>query len=171
VSQHTLIAAVCGSFLLLATSARPVTAQEQPSRLVVEAEAGWLGFADDGIVNESMVGGTARWYVSPRISMGPELVYIRGRNHSHVTVTGNVTYDLLAAADRRMTPFVVAGGGLFQTRETFFNGDFRSTEGAFTAGGGVRARAGNRVTIGIDTRVGWELHLRVNGFVGLRLGR
>ena len=45
------------------------------------------------------------------------------------------------------------------------------TEGAFTAGGGVRAFASDRVTVGIDARVGWELHLRVNGFVGVRLGR
>ena len=172
-SQHTLVSAVCGSFMFLVALARPAAAQEQP-RLVVEVEAGWLGFADDGIVSESMVGGTARWYVSRRISLGPEVIYADGRNHSHLIVTGNVTYDLLAPNDRRsrrITPFVVAGGGLFQTRETRFNGDFTSTEGAFTAGGGVRALAGDRVTIGLDTRVGWELHLRVNGFVGLRLGR
>jgi len=38
-------------------------------------------------------------------------------------------------------------------------------------GGGVRALVGDRVTIGIDARVGWELHVRVNGLVGLQLGR
>jgi hypothetical protein len=148
-------------------------AQEKPSP-VIEAEVGWMGFADDGIVNESFVGGTARWHMSPRISIGPEVVYVNGSNHSHLIVTGNVTYDVLSPTNgrpRRVTPFLVAGGGLFQTRETFFSGDFTSTEGAFTAGGGVRASAGDRVTIGVDTRVGWELHLRVNGFVGLRLGR
>jgi hypothetical protein len=31
------------------------------NRPTIEAEAGWMGFADDGIVNESFVGGTARW--------------------------------------------------------------------------------------------------------------
>jgi hypothetical protein len=112
--------------------------------------------------------------VSPRISLGPQVVYVNGSNHSHLIVTANVTYDVLSPTNgrpRRVTPFLVAGGGLFQTRETFFSGDFTSTEGAFTAGGGMRASAGERVTIGIDTRVGWELHLRVNGFVGLPLGR
>jgi hypothetical protein len=149
------------------------TAQERPSP-AIEVEAGWMGFADDGIVSESLAGGTARWYVRHGISIGPEVVFVNGSNHSHLILTGNVTYDLRSPASGqplRMTPFLVAGGGLFRTRETFASGDFTSSEGAFTAGGGLRVPAGDRVTVGIDTRVGWELHVRVNGLVGLRLGR
>ena len=70
----------------------------------------------------------------------------------------------------RVTPFLVAGGA-FQTHESFFTGVFTSSEGAFSAGGGVRALVGDRVTVGIDTRFGWELHLRINGSIGLQLGR
>ena len=64
-----------------------------------------------------------------------------------------------------------AGGGMFQTRDSFFGQDSTHTEGAFTAGGGVRAAVSNRVTVGVDARIGWEAHLRVNGVVGIRLGR
>jgi hypothetical protein len=159
--------------LLVSPLARAAAAQDIPPP-AVEFEAGWVGFADDGIVHESMVGGAARWYLRPRLGVGPELVYVSGSHHSHRIVTGNITFDLLSPASGRprpVTPFLVAGGGLFQTRETLTGGDFTSSEGAFTAGGGIRASAGDRVTIGIDARVGWELHLRVNGFVGLRLGR
>lgn len=150
-----------------------VVAQERPQP-TAEFEAGWVGFADDGIVSESLVGAAGRWYLRPRISVGPEVVYIGGDNHSHLMMTGNVTWDLLAPTNGRppsIAPFLVVGGGLFQTRETFFSGTFTSNEGAFTAGGGVRAAVGDRVTIGVDTRVGWELHLRISGLVGLRLGR
>src|SRR5262245_5817708 len=83
-----------------------------------EFSAGWVGFADDGVVNEGMVGGTARWYVSPRVSVGPEALFIHGSNHSHFVLTGNVTFDVLSPINgrpRSVTPFVVAGGGLFQT--------------------------------------------------------
>lgn len=66
---------------------------------------------------------------------------------------------------------ISCGGGLFQTRESFFTEDFTSSEGAFTAGGGIRALIGNRLTAGVDARIGWELHLRVGGFIGLQLGR
>ena len=148
-------------------------AQERPGP-AVEFAAGWIGFADDGVVSESAVGGAARWHVLPRVSVGPEIIYFSGDNHSHLALTGNVTFDLLSPIEgrpRRVTPFVMAGGGLFQTRETFFNGKFTSNEGAFTAGGGVRALAGDHVTIGVDTRIGWELHIRVNGLVGVQFGR
>jgi hypothetical protein len=63
------------------------------------------------------------------------------------------------------------GGGLFQTHESFFDDAVTSSEGAFTAGGGVRARVGDRISVGVDARVGWETHIRVGGMVAIRLGR
>jgi hypothetical protein len=60
-------------------------------------------------------------------------------------VTGNVTCDVLSPAKgraRRVNPFVVIGGGLFQTRERFLSGTFTSSEGAFTAGGLVGVQLG-----------------------------
>jgi hypothetical protein len=159
--------------LLLAPMADPAAAQDRPGP-AVELAAGWVGFADDGIVSESLIGGAARWYLLPRISVGPEIAYIHGANHSHLMLTGDVTCDLLSPTNgrpRRVNPFLVAGGGLFQTRDRFVNETFTSSEGAFTAGGGVRALVGDRVTIGAEARVGWELHLRINGLVGLQLGR
>jgi hypothetical protein len=147
-------------------------AQERPAP-VVELAAGWLSFPDDGVVREAMVGAAARWYVSPRLGIGPEISNISGRNHSHVIATGNVTWDILSSSAgeaRSVAPFLVAGGGLYQTREQFAVGPYTSGEGAFTAGGGIRARAGDRLTVGVDARIGWELHLRLNGLVGVRLG-
>ena len=165
----TFVGIGVGVFALLVVP-MAATAQTRPGP-VLEFAAGWVGFADDGIVSERLVGGAARLYVLPRISVGPEVVYIDADNHDHLTVTGNVTWDVVGPTNaRRLTPFLVAGAGLFRTRESFFTGPFTSTEGAFTAGGGVRAPVGDRVTVGIDARVGWELHVRVNGLIGLRLG-
>jgi hypothetical protein len=173
---------IVGPFLRLAVGALALSvlpmadlaaAQDRP-RPAAELAVGWVGFADDGIVSEGLAGGAARWYLLPRISVGPEVIYIHGDNHTHLIVTGNLTFDVFAprsGRSRHVTPFLVLGGGIFQTRESFFTGTFRSTEGAFTGGGGVRAPVSDRVTVGIDMRVGWELHLRVNGSIGLRLGR
>ena len=156
--------------LTLMLVATPIAArgQDRPAP-VVEFAAGWVGFADDGIVSETMAGGAFRWYPLRRVAIGPEIVYISGDNHSHLVLTGNLTFDLLA--NRAVTPFLVVGGGLFQTHESFPAGDFTSNEGAFTLGGGVRVAAGDRVLIGFDTRIGWETHLRVNATVGIRLGQ
>jgi hypothetical protein len=159
--------------LLAAPMAGLAAAQDRPAT-AADLAAGWVGFADDGIVSESLVGGAARWYVLPRVSVGPELVYMPGAHHSHLVVTGNVTWDMLAPTSgrpHRVTPFLVAGGGVFQTREHFFNGTYTSSEGAFTAGGGVRAFVADRVTVGLEVRLGWETHVRINGLVGLQLGR
>jgi len=54
---------------------------------------------------------------------------------------------------------------------TFPEWDLHIKQRTFTARGGVRAFVGDRVTIGVDMRVGWELHVRVNGLVRLQLGR
>jgi hypothetical protein len=70
-----------------------------------------------------------------------------------------------------VSPFVVVGGGLFQTRTSFLRENYTSSEGAFTAGGGARALLGDRVIVGVETRIGWELHLRVNALVGIQLSR
>ena len=169
-----LVKAAVGALALLAGPMTDLAAAQDRPGPAVEFAAGWVGFADDGIVSESVVGGAARVYVLPRISVGPEIAYIHGSNHSHLMVTGNVTYDLLSPTNgrpRRVSPFVVAGGGVFQTREHFFNETFTSSEGSFTAGGGVRGLVADRVFVGLDMRVGWELHVRVTGLVGLQLGR
>ena len=171
--SRTLVTVAMAAFALLWPLGHSARAQDLPSP-VVEFSAGWVGFADDGIVSETLVGAAGRWYLRPRISVGPEVVYIRGDNHSHLMITGNMTWDVIAPTSGRpaaITPFVVVGAGLFQTRETFFSGTFTSNEGAFTAGGGVRAAVGDRVSVGVEARVGWELHLRVSGLVGVRLGR
>src|SRR5262245_37203737 len=86
-------------------------AQDRPGP-AAEFSAGWIGFADDGVVSEGMVGGTARWYLSPRVGIGPEVIFIQGSNHSHFVLTGNVTFDLLSPVNRQprpVTPFIVAG--------------------------------------------------------------
>ena len=161
--------------LLAAVLVETPAAQERPAP-VVEFAAGALLFPDDGgTVPEGFGGGAARFYLTPRVSVGPELSFVRGDNHDHFILTGNVTYDFAGpdstGRPARITPFVVAGGGIFRTNEEFPSGPFSHTEGAFTAGGGVRALAGDRVTFGAEARIGWELHVRVNGFVGVRLGR
>jgi hypothetical protein len=164
---------VCLFVLVVGSAAGNATAQERPAP-AAELALGWVGFPDEAIVSETLAGGTARWYVSPRIAIGPEVIYLHGDNHSHFVLTGNLTWDLVNPSTGRagqVVPFLVVGGGVFQTRETFFNGAFTSNEGAITAGGGVRALVGEAMTAGVDVRVGWETHIRVNGFIGFRFGR
>ena len=141
---------------------------------VAEFTAGSYVFPDD-LVREGFVGGSVRFHLLPRLSIGPEVAYVFGSNHSHLVATGNVTFDFIGPVAGRapaVTPYVVAGGGLFSSRQpTFSIGPTTHNEGAFTAGGGVRARVGERMYVGGEARLGWEAHLRVNAVVGVRLGK
>lgn len=152
----------------LLAGASPAAAQDRPDP-AIDVHAAWFGFADDGVVSEAGFGGALRWYLHRRIAIGPEALYIQGDNHHHFVLTGNLTVDLLPG--RVIEPFIVVGGGMFQTHESFFDAAVTSSEGAFTAGGGVRARVNDRIRVGIDARVGWETHIRVGGVVAIRLGR
>ena len=171
---HLLRVATLPILLAVAMAPLQASAQERQSP-AAEFAAGSLLFADDGVVTEGFIGGAARVYVLPRVSVGPEIAFIAGDNHRHVMLTGNMTVDFVGpngGQPPRVTPFAVVGAGLFQTREQFPNNEtFTSNEGAFTAGAGVRGLIGDRVFVGAEARVGRELHIRLNALVGVRLGR
>ena len=157
--------------------ANPVFAQTFDSRPApaVEFLAGYAGFADDATIDHGIAGVAARVYLTPRLAIGPEAVYMWGpRSDRDLYLTGNLTFDVLPPRDgrpRAVTPFLVAGGGFFQHGDRFGGRTFTSYEGAFTAGGGVRGWITDRVYTFGDLRIGWELHMRVNAGVGIRLGR
>lgn len=69
----------------------------------------------------------------------------------------------------RVSPFLIAGGGFFIHSERFPAETFRSTEGAFVGGGGVRVQISPRVYAMGDFRMGWEPHVRATGGIGLSM--
>lgn len=165
-------------FILMALCAAPAAAQPATASAVrpapvVEGTLGWSGFADDSTVHHGLFGAGARMYVTPRISVGPEVQYMVGPGQDRdLLLTVNFVVDLLAptpTAQRRATPYLVAGGGLLRHSDRFLTGTYASTEGAFTAGLGVRAWATDRVFVAADARVGWELHVRLAATVGVAL--
>jgi len=152
--------------VLILALAESAGAQDR-QRGAVEAVGGWTGFVDDAMINHGIVGASARWNVAPRVSLGPEIVYMMGPGDDRdLFLTGNVTFDVFS--NRPVIPFFVAGGGLFRHSDTVGVGSFSSTEGAFTGGGGVRFLIGDRFYIAPEARVGWELHTRLSVSAGWR---
>jgi hypothetical protein len=173
--RRTVVAAGIWALVLAAAEARAQEAAAAKPAPVVEGSLGWAGFGDEGIVHHTLLGAGARYYLWRRVSIGPELQYMVGPGSDRdLIVTGNVVVDVLAPTidrPRRTTPYVVAGGGLFRHSDRFGNETFASTEGAFTAGVGIRGWASDRVFLALDARLGWEPHLRLAGSVGVALGR
>jgi hypothetical protein len=104
------------------------------------------------------------------VSIGGEIVTmsngdeLRDRN---VLLTGNIVYDLVTDGSRRVTPFVVAGGGIFWGRDQVVTGPYWSSDPAFTAGGGLRLRLNEALSAAAEYRIGWELHQRISATAGL----
>ena len=165
-----LPAFMAAALLLTAGTALAQSTENRPAP-AVEFLAGYAGFVDDAMIDHAIVGAAGRVYLTPRVAVGPEFVYMRGPNEDRdLFLTGNLTFDILPPFEgrpRRVTPFLVAGGGFFQHSDRFGPSTFTSYEGAFTAGGGVRGWISDRVYALADVRFGWELHVRVNAGVGI----
>ena len=163
--------------VILAAAVVPAAAQSPAASTrpapVLEGAVGWAGFLDESVVHHSVIGGSARLYVSRHFSIGPEVTYMVGPGQDRdLIVTGNLMFDVLAptaAKPQRVTPFLVAGGGLFRHSDTFVNRTFSSTEGAFTVGLGVRGWTTRRTFVAVDARLGWEPHVRLAATIGVAL--
>ena len=160
--------------LIAAPAAAQPAARTGPAA-AIEAVGGHAGFIDESLIRHTVLGASGRLYLSPRVSVGPEFVYMRGPGFDRdLFLTGNVTIDLLAPAvsARRGTvnPFLVAGGGLMRHSDRFGSSTFASSEGAVTGGAGARVWLTDRVYALGEFRLGWEPHYRVTGGVGIALG-
>jgi len=139
-----------------------------PRPVAIEGTVGWAGFADDATKHHSLFGAGARMPIGRRVSVGPEVFFTNGTTEDDTFVVGSVWIDLGPTPDvARVVPYVVLGAGYMRHHQRFGSQRFVSGEGSFTAGGGARARLDDRFYVGADVRIGWELHLRLAGHVGI----
>jgi opacity protein-like surface antigen len=149
----------------------PIGAAAQDRSWVVEGTLGYAGFVDDATKNYPVVAGSVRRYLTDRVSVGPEIVFMHNSSlvtDRHVMATGNVVFDVYPTRAKRLSPFIVGGFGVFSSRDQVRNGPFWSSDPAFTAGAGVRATVTDRMSVAAEYRVGWEPHHRITGTVGFR---
>jgi hypothetical protein len=142
---------------------------QQPGPMAIEGTVGWAGFVDEEIEHHSVFGVSLRVPIGRRLSVGPEILYMIGpQTDRDLFVLGSLWIDLgPSPRTAPVVPYVVIGGGYMQQSHRFVAGRYVSREGAFTAGGGIRARVTDRLYVGGDVRLGWELHLRAGAHVGV----
>jgi len=142
-------------------------AQETPSRLAVDVSAGYAAFVDEAPIQHLTLGGGVRWRLTPKVSIGPEVVFMRGPDDDRdIFLTGKVIVDFMP--DRLVSPYFVANGGAILHDDRFFSGPYWSSEGAVSAGGGVRIDVTPRLSIAPELRIGWEPHIRIGARVTWR---
>jgi hypothetical protein len=165
---------VCPAFGLFAIAA-PAAGQDKPASLpapLIEGAFGYAGFlVDEATLHHTILGGGARMFITSRLSVGPEFVYMKGPDLDRdLFFTGVVTVDLLPddpGVRRTLAPFLVVSGGVVHHADRF-DEDLSVTKMTLSGGGGVRISAGSGFFIAPEIRLGREPFLRLSVSVGSR---
>ena len=167
--------------LLLVAGVTPLFAQEQqPTSPKIEGKVvfGSATFGED--LQHTVVGGAVRVYVTKRLSLEPEYLYMRRSedDQDHV-VTANVAYDFTDPT-KRVVAYGIAGAGVLSNRGRVLRGDFltrttRVEEISFTtwtvsAGGGVKIFLTKKLFVSPELRLGREPTVRATINVGYVFG-
>lgn len=159
---------------LLLAIGLPGSAAAQDRNWTAEVAAGHAAFVDDSTKHFLVAGGRVRRYVTPRLSIGPELIVMTGGSGGvrdrNVTLTADVVFDLhhddgLAAG--RVIPYIAGGAGIHWIRDIVRNGPYWGRQLGASAGAGVRVGV-SRVTASLEYRIGSELYQRITGSAGFR---
>ncbi len=122
-------------------------------------------FADAGWLNHSLLGGSVRYYVTRRIGIEPEVLYMVGSGTDRdVSIIPNVSFDFRPGKPVR--PYIVGGYGVLHHSNTFFGRTFGSNGPTANFGFGVRIPITPKVFFAPEFRIGWEPFLRPAGAVG-----
>jgi opacity protein-like surface antigen len=151
----------------------PVMAQDERPRPKAEIRltGGASGFTgDDGEIPHGVVGGSFRIYVTRRVSIEPEFLYMTNNpNDRDYLGQVNAAYDF-DDLSKRFVPYVVAGAGVLRHRSEFFGVDFVTrqprtydtsyTSVAVSAGGGVKIFLTKGLFVAPEGRVGYQPSIR-----------
>jgi hypothetical protein len=149
---------------------------EQLTRPKVEAKVifGSAIFGED--LEHKLVGGAVRAYVTKRLSIEPEYLYLRrSKDDQDNLVQMNVAYDFTDPT-KRFVPYGIAGAGVLHNRGRVFGSDFVTgtpfvreisfTTWTVSAGGGVKIFLTKRLFVSPELRLGREPTVRASINVG-----
>lgn len=145
----------------------PSVSHAQDRRAAIEGLAGYAAFLDESPIEHFTAGLSWQWRLSPRVTVGPEFVFMRGPGSDRdLFFTGKIVVEAAPAA--RASLYIVADGGLMLFHSDFLMDSFWVKEGAVSFGSGVRIRLTDRLYISPEVRIGWEPHVRGTIVVGWR---
>ena len=160
----------------------PLFAQQDqettPRKLEAKAIFGGATFGED--LGHTVVGGAVRAYVTKRISIEPEYLYMRrSEDDQDHYVQANVAYDFTDPT-KRVVAYAIGGAGVLHNKGRTFRNDFVTgapivNEISFTtwtasAGAGLKIFVTKRLFISPEVRLGREPTLRGTINVGYVFG-
>ena len=173
--KYVLAIGVC-----LVACVTPLSAQDQLTHPKVEGKVifGTVTFNED--IDHKVVGGAVRIYVTKRLSIEPEFLYMP---HSETDVDkigqANIAYDITDPR-ARLVAYAIAGGGVLNHKGRFVDSNpFTGTTRVFdnsvstwtaSAGAGLKIFLTKRLFVSPEVRLGHEPTLRATINVGYVFG-
>ncbi len=145
-----------------------------PPKVEGKVIVGGANFGEE--IPHGVVGGALRVYVTKRLSIEPEYLYLyHSENDQDQIIQPNVAYDFTDPR-KRFVAYGIAGVGVLHHKGRFFGNDFETGEPrvfdtSFTTwtasiGGGVKMFVTKRLFISPEVRVGREPNFRATINVG-----
>lgn len=149
----------------------PLHAQDQQlTHPKVEGKViiGSATFGED--LEHKLVGGALRVYVTKRLSIEPEYLYLRnGENDQDHIGQANVAYDFTDPTKRAVF-YGIAGVGLLHHESTFFGTDRNFNTWTASVGGGLKIFLTKKLFVSPELRLGREPTVRATINVGYVFG-
>ena len=148
--------------LWLGLLAAAVVTPAQKLPVHVAGGLGYATFIDESDQSHVTAGGSARFYLTRRNAIEPELLYLyRNAADKDLILQVNYVRDL-GQARGRAVPYVIGGVGFLWG----FRPRFTETTGTLAGGFGVRIFGGNRFFVSPEVRFGTEPILRMQVSLG-----
>lgn len=129
---------------------------------------GTTTFGED--IDHKAVGAALRVYVTKRLSIEPEYLYLRhSENDEDHLVQPNIAYDF-GDPTKRLVFYAIGGVGVLKHKGSFFGADNSFTTWTASAGGGLKIFVTDRLFVSPEVRVGREPTLRATVNVGYVFG-
>ena len=126
---------------------------------------GWTTFLDEDPIDHLVAGGSMRFYVTPRMGIEPEFLYMRGpRQDRDITFIPHFTYDF--GNSLRRVPYVTGGMGVMRHTDMVGTGKYTNTEWTVSGGVGMKFFLTEKVFIAPEFRMGFEPILRATASIG-----
>jgi len=139
--------------ILLYSSLAAAQGTDTLSRYELRTSGGWIGFADDGIINHYLVGASLRISVTGSLGVEPEVTYMVGPGEDRdVVVAPVVSWEF---GKKKVRPYVLGTVGVLWHRDQFNWG----TDVIASGGVGVRTQINPRWSISPEFRMGMSPHL------------
>ena len=146
--------------------ASPAFGEPLAGVMELRGTVGYSNFLDEGPLHHLVTGGSARFYVTNRVAVEPEFLFMyRSRQDIDLQVIPNLVFEF-TKRESRFQPYAIGGVGLQRHRGLTGIGYYWSNSWTGSAGIGTKIFLSDRLYVAPEFRLGLEPIVRITGSIG-----